>query len=116
MRWRLRMSGNSSWSIGVVPLAKATDASYLATRGKVGITSTNDALQRLENVHGKIIDVVANTEARFVTFTIHGPTTYTIAQPIYEPKPFRLACSGYQQTVFELLPFPEEARSHSEGP
>jgi hypothetical protein len=42
------------------------------------------------------------------TFSVHAHSPYTVAQPLYETTPVRLACSGYNGTVFTLLPFPED--------
>lgn len=42
------------------------------------------------------------------TFSVHAHSPYTVAQPLYETLPVRLACSGYNGTVFSLLPFPED--------
>ena len=86
---------------------------YLAQQGRVGITTTNDALQRLEGLEGKLIDVVADTRRRVVTFSVHAHSPYTIAQPIYEDLPIRLAASGYNATVFTLQPFPEDEIAHA---
>lgn len=44
---------------------------------------------------------------------MHAHSPYTVAQPLYEPLPVRLACSGYNGTVFALLPFPEDEIAHA---
>ena len=139
LRWRVRVSGNSSWSLGVVsatppphaakagPRAAAAAAaaaavesggapadswaaypSYLAEQGRAGITTTNDRLLRLAGLDGKTVDVIADTRRRVLTFSVHSHAPYSVAVPIYEPLPVRLACSGYNGTVFTLLPFPDD--------
>jgi hypothetical protein len=51
--------------------------------------------------------------SQVATFSVHAHSPYTVAQPLYEPLPVRLACSGYNGTVFALLPFPEDEIAHA---
>lgn len=75
MRWRIQISGNSSWGLGVVsesppPHVKRSmkDSSrysprsswgsypdYLATQGRCGITTSRNALQKLSGLDGTLL-------------------------------------------------------------
>jgi hypothetical protein len=42
----------------------------LAQRGRVGITSTNDKLQKLQSLDGKIVDVLVDLRRRVSAFVM----------------------------------------------
>lgn len=103
IRWRLRVSGNSSWSIGVVPEANILEHDYLHARGRIGLNSsgTLGGVLPSHRMHEKVLDIVADSNAGTVEISADGEVIRSFR--FIEPMPVRLAFCGFAGTRIKLF-------------
>ncbi len=96
--WRFRVSGNNSWSIGVILDSKKGDNKELHVHGKVGLDSHGlvGGVMQSHNMHGSWVVAAFDNEAGTARFTVRGKT---IEQTSAFKGPVRLALSTFSGTV-----------------
>ncbi len=108
LRWRFRVSGNSSWSVGVVADSGADDRA-LFERGKLGLDSTGlagGAMARA-NMHGEWVRAEYDASDDRATFCFRDETVVQQGGGELRP-PARLALSTFNGTEVEFAESFEE--------
>jgi hypothetical protein len=72
LRWRFRVEGNSSWSVGVVPESAVGDMEFLFRRGIIGLDSEglSGGVMRRQRMHGQWVSASYDTGRGVAEFVI----------------------------------------------
>jgi hypothetical protein len=99
--WRFRVTGNSSWSVGVILDSKKDDNKELHLRGKVGLDSNGliGGVMESHSMHGIWVSVAFDCKVGVATFTLE---TRSIRQTATFTGPVRLALSAFEGTVVTM--------------
>lgn len=69
LRWRVRVSENASWAIGVIPEDEIDNPMYFFTSLRVGVNSketTRSSLLPRQNLHGLWVEIVVDVKTKHV--------------------------------------------------
>ncbi len=107
--WRFRVTGNNSWSIGVIPDSKRSDNEELFRHGKVGLDSTglSGGVLPSQNMHGSWVSVSFDNKTSTAKFRVKGDT---IEQKATFKGPVRLALSTFSGTIVTISTSLEEEK------
>jgi hypothetical protein len=104
LSWKIKVSGNNSWSVGVVPESARGQNDFLYKTTKVGYDNRGLSGGHLtsHDMHDKDLEVTLS--ASEFTVVIDGGTTHKM--PMTESFPAYLAISGFNGTNIDLLSEP----------
>jgi hypothetical protein len=99
--WRFRVSGNNSWSIGVILDSNRNDNQELFAHGKVGLDSQGlvGGVMQSHNMHGSWVSAAFDNKTSTAKFTVRGKT---IEQTATFKGPVRLALSTFAGTIVTM--------------
>lgn len=99
--WRFRVTGNDSWSVGVILESKKDDNEELYQRGKVGLDSQglSGGVMESHSMHGIWISVAFDCKAGVATYTLRGRS---IQQTATFSGPVRLALSTFAGSIVTM--------------
>ena len=97
LSWRFRVTGNNSWSVGVIPDSKSSDNEELHERGKVGLDShgLGGGVMQSHQMHGSWVLASFDSKSSIAKFTVRGETIEQVAK---FKGPVRLALSTFNGT------------------
>jgi hypothetical protein len=110
--WRFRVTGNDSWSVGIIPESRKDNDDELFRRGKVGLDSKglSGGVMESHRMHGAWVSVAFDGKAGVATFTVGREA---IQQTVALGGPVRLALSTFNGTIV-MMSNSSEAESESE--
>ena len=107
LTWTIRVRGNSSWCIGVVPVANVGERDFLyrSPSATVGFTSagcTSGTMAKAD-MHDKQVKVVVDTKAMTATFSVDGTVLGAPKSLSHAQLPAKLGLCGFNGTVVEII-------------
>jgi len=105
LRWRIRVTGNASWAVGIIPEEHVDNPMFFFTDLTCGVNSietTRSSQLPREKMHGLWVEIVCDPEMKTVAYRFEGRMKMETRQTFNYKKEVRIAVCAFLNCYVEV--------------